>query len=344
MATMKLKYVNEYVDATGKVRRYFRKDGKRLGPLPALPGSQEFMAAYQAYLAKQPVPAKPKAEGSFGYLVAEFYGSALFTKNLKPSSQRLYRLALDPLAREHGHRDASLMTRNAVERIINRIGLDHPAMGNLTRAVLRRLMGFAVKRGMIAQNPASGLEMFKTGEHHTWTEAELRQFEKRWPLGTRERLCYALLLHTTQRIGDVAKMHRRDIVDGTIHVEQEKTGADLYIPIAPELAEAMRAYPPRGLTLIGSLKGAPMTVGGVESLMQRAITKAGLPKRCVPHGLRKASMRRMAESGATEKQIASFSGHKTLREIERYTKAADQKKLARAGMAKLQDRKTNMGD
>jgi integrase len=344
MAKIKLDYVNEYVDRTGKVRRYFRKGGKRLGPLPGKPGSTEFMAAYQAYLAEQPVPVKPKAEGSFGYLVAEFYGSALFTKNLKQSSQRLYRKVLDPLAREHGHRAVALMTREAVERIINRIGLQHPAMGNLTRAVLRRLMGFAVKRGLIPQNPAAGLESFKTGEHHTWTEAELRQFESRWPLGTRERLAYALLLHTTQRIGDVAKMHRRDIIDGTIHVVQEKTDAELHIPIAPELAEALRAYPARGLTLIGSLKGVPMTVGGVESLMKRAIVKAGLPKRCVPHGLRKASMRRMAESGATEKQIASFSGHKTLREIERYTKAADQKKLARAGLAKLQDRKANLGD
>lgn len=344
MAKIKLDYVNEYVDGSGKVRRYFRKGGKRLGPLPGPPGSAEFMAAYQAYLAEQPVPVKQKAEGSFGRIVTEFYGSALFTKNLKPSSQRLYRLALDPLAREHGHRAVALMTREAVERIINRIGLEHPSMGNLTRAVLRRLMGFAVKRGLIAQNPASGLEMFRTGEHHTWTEAELKQFESRWPLGTRERLAYALLLHTTQRIGDVARMHRRDIVDGAIHVVQEKTGAELHIPIAPELAEALRAYPARGLTLIGTINGAPMTVGGLSRVMSVAIARAGLPDRCVSHGLRKASMRRMAESDATEKQIASFSGHKTLREIERYTKAADQKKLARAGMAKLQDRKANTGD
>lgn len=344
MATIKLKYVNEYVDGTGKVRRYFRKGGKRLGPLPGLPGSREFREAYEAYLAEQPVPIQPKPEGSFGRIVTEFYGSALFTKNLKPSSQRLYRIVLDPLAQEHGHRAVSLMTRDAVERIINRIGLQHPSMGNTTRAVLRRLMGFAVKRGLIAFNPASGLEMFKTGEHHTWTEAELQQFESRWPLGTRERLAYALLLHTTQRIGDVARMHRRDIIDGAIHVVQEKTGAELHIPISPELVEAMRAYPARGLTLIGTINGAPLTVRGLSALMNRAIDRAGLPERCVPHGLRKASMRRMAESDATEKQIASFSGHKTLREIERYTRAADQKKLARAGMAKLQDRKANLGD
>jgi hypothetical protein len=46
--------------------------------------------------------------------------------------------------------------------------------------------------------------------------------------------------------------------------------------------------------------------------------------------LRKALMRRLAERGATTKQIASVSGHKTLKEVERYTAAADQARLARA--------------
>jgi hypothetical protein len=31
-------------------------------------------------------------------------------------------------------------------------------------------------------------------------------------------------------------------------------------------------------------------------------------------------------------QIASWSGHKTLKEVERYTKAADQKRLAESAM------------
>ena len=46
-------------------------------------------------------------------------------------------------------------------------------------------------------------------------------------------------------------------------------------------------------------------------------------------------MRILAESDATAKQIAGISGHKTLREIERYTKAADQRKLARAAISKV---------
>jgi site-specific recombinase XerD len=60
-----------------------------------------------------------------------------------------------------------------------------------------------------------------------------------------------------------------------------------------------------------------------------------LSSECVPHGLRKAQMRRLAEAGATVKEIASVSGHKSLREVERYTNAADQTRLSRSAIEKL---------
>jgi len=300
------------------------------------------MAAYQAYRGEKPVaaPTSRKVEGSFGRLVTDFYADRAFKKDLKPSSQRKYRDVLEGLARDHGHRAVSAMTPEAVERIINRIGETRPAMANLTRAVLRQLMKFAKKHGMIAINPVVGIEAFKVGEHHTWTDGELRQFETRWRLGTRERLAYALLLFTGQRVGDIASRTRAHVQDGSIYVVQEKTGAELWIPIHPELALALKAYPARGLALIGKANGQPMTAHSLSRLMSKAIDKAGLPGRCVPHGLRKAMLRILAEQGATSKEIQGISGHKTLREIERYTKAADQRILARSTMEKANKKRT----
>ena len=181
-------------------------------------------------------------------------------------------------------------------------------------------------------NPCIGVDHFKTGTHHTWTEGELRQFETRWALGTRQRLAYELLLETAQRVGDVAKMTRSDIVGGELHVVQQKTGTELYLPITAKLDRAMKAYPTKGLALIGREDGRPMTRAGLTRFMANTIEKAGLPAKCVSHGLRKAALRRMAEAGKTTKQIAAVSGHKALREIERYTEAAEQRRLARDAM------------
>jgi enterobacteria phage integrase len=340
VAKIRLKYVNEYIDRTGKLRRYFRKGGKQLGTLDGEPGSEEFMTAYAAYLAEKPKAAKTTLHAdSLGKLIIDFYGSRLFTDR-KPSTRQLYKYALEPVAKEHGHRSASTMTAEHAEKIINKIGAKRPGMGNLTRAVMRRVMQFAVKTKVRKDNPFLGIEAFKVGEHHTWTDAELKKFEDKWRLGTRQRLAYALLLYTGQRVGDVTRMGRADVSDGLIHVVQQKTGAELWVPIHPELQRAMKALPAKGLTLVGDANGRPLKRAALSALMRAAIAQAGLPSRCVSHGLRKAAMRVLAESDATANQIASISGHKTLKEVERYTKAADQKKMARLAMGKVPNGKS----
>jgi integrase len=338
VAVLKLKYVNEYRDRQGKLRRYFRLGATR-GPLPGAVGSPEFLAAYQGFMAGiSPVITQRNGEGSFGRLITNYYAARPFT-NLKPSSRQIYRYVLEPLAKAHGHRAVALMTHKHAGKIIQDIGATKPGMANLTKSVLQKLMKYAVKAGWRDDNPIIGIEPFKRGTHHTWTEGELKTFEAKWPLGTRQRLAYALLLYTGQRVGDVAKMNRADLSDGLLHVIQQKTGAELYLPVLPELEHAMRAYPAKGLTLIGTENGQPLTRPALSHLMRAAIKEASLPAKCVSHGLRKAAMRRLAEHDATDKQIAAVSGHKTLREVERYTAAADQKRLAKSGMDKIRGKK-----
>ena len=56
MTHLKLKFVHRFLDRHGRPRHYFRRPGFKLLPLPGLPGSEDFMAAYQAALAGAPVP------------------------------------------------------------------------------------------------------------------------------------------------------------------------------------------------------------------------------------------------------------------------------------------------
>ena len=75
-------------------------------------------------------------------------------------------------------------------------------------------------------------------------------------------------------------------------------------------------------------------------MISAAIGDAGLPVGCKAHDLRKAGAGRLAEAGATEKEIDAITGHKTLAEIEHYTRAADQEHLARAAMEKQSGNRT----
>jgi integrase len=345
VAMANLPYVKEYTDDCGIRRRYFRRKGFKGGPLPGPIGSPEFLEAYQAFMGGKPAPlARVHGAGTFGRLISAYYGWTEFT-NLKASSKSLYRYALEPLREKHGHRPLATMTRENLISVIEKIGERAPGMANLTRAVLQKMLKCALERNEIRENPlAKKVTPYKIGTHHTWTDAELEQFEAKWPLGTRQRLAYALLFYTGQRSGDVVRMSRKDISEGRIRVVQEKVRrgepmTELKIKIHPDLARAIKAGPAKGMNLIGDEHGRPIKRAALSHLMRVAIREAGLPARCVPHGLRKATLRTMAEGGASSKRLAAVSGHKTTKELDRYTAAADQQTLADDGIASMPIRK-----
>jgi integrase len=130
-------------------------------------------------------------------------------------------------------------------------------------------------------------------------------------------------------------------------IVQHKTRAKLTIPVHSDLQRIIDATPSGNMTLLCTSHGHPFTDAGFGNWFRDACKAAGLPKRCAAHGLRKAACRRGAEAGWTVHQIASWSGHKTLKEVERYTKAADQKRLAESAMnisvAKLETKVAKSG-
>ena len=145
---------------------------------------------------------------------------------------------------------------NKARAIVQNVGTARPGMANLTLSVLKKLMAFAIKIGLRNDNPVVGIDRYRLGSHHTWADEELAKYEARWPLGTRERLAFALLLYTGQRVGDVVKLKRSDISDGMIQLVQQKTGVPLSIPIHPALERAIRMGPTKGLYLVGDQNSA----------------------------------------------------------------------------------------
>jgi integrase len=131
-------------------------------------------------------------------------------------------------------------------------------------------------------------------------------------------------------------MGRQHLSGGLIQVKQQKTGKPLQIPVHPELERELGVLP-ANLTFLLTDFGKPFTAAGFGNWFRERCNQAGL-KHCTAHGLRKAACRRLAEAGCTANQIAAISGHSSLREVERYTKAADQVRLAREAMRPEQAR------
>ena len=94
------------------------------------------------------------------------------------------------------------------------------------------------------------------------------------------------------------------------------------------------ATPSPHRTFLVTEYGNPYTPNGFGNAFKDWCRQANLPH-CTAHGLRKATAARLAERGATAHEIMAITGHRTLEEVERYTKAVRQAKLADSAMAKL---------
>jgi integrase len=268
---------------------------------------------------------------------------------MSPETQRARRYVLESFRNNHGDKRVfrvepnrqrvMLLTREHVQRMVNEKAQTPFAQHSFLSA-LRGLFSWALGEGRIPDDPTLGVKRVKakTAGYKTWTEADIERFEAKHVIGTKARLAFALLLYTGQRRGDVVRMGPRHIHHGILTVDQGKTEggeeAHVEIPVHPRLREAIDAVPSGSSDFLVTKFGNPYTPNGFSHWFRDLCNEAGCPD-VSAHGLRKAAARRLAEIGCSAHEIAAITGHATLAEVQRYTKAADRKRLARSAMAKL---------
>ena len=255
-------------------------------------------------------------------------------------------MILEKFRSEHGDKPVALLTRQHINAMLaNKVTT--PAAANHWLRMVKSLMVFAVEEGWRGDNPTVGIRRIKnrSAGFHTWDETRDRKIREAAPGRSKARLALALLLYTAQRRSDVVRMGRQHVRDGVVHVRQQKTGAKLAIPLHPALAAHHRGDTERPPDLSHDqlweiIHSRPaLGIGSASSAM-----RPDYLRHCAAHGLRKAACRRLAEAGCSANVIASISGHTTLTEVARYTKAADQERMARDGMAAISRTETGNGD
>jgi integrase len=148
----------------------------------------------------------------------------------------------------------------------------------------------------------------------------------------------AILLYTSWRREDAVRLGPQHVRSGRIKYRQAKNEhrnpVDMDIPLLPELAEAISASPSAHLTFLITGFGKPFTPNGFGNAFKHWCRQANLPH-CSAHGLRKALATRLAERGATPHEIMAITGHKSLEEVEVYTRTAQKSHLADRAMSRL---------
>jgi hypothetical protein len=119
MARIKLKYINAFANRNRndkRVRYYFRRRGGKALPLPGLPGSEEFMAAYAAALAdlsQVEIGARRTLPGTINALVVNYHGSDNWQKLAADTKKNRGRV-IERFRAEHGNKRVALLQREHI--------------------------------------------------------------------------------------------------------------------------------------------------------------------------------------------------------------------------------------
>lgn len=341
---IRFKHLVEDRDHRGNIRIYVRVPGRRKVRIRAPFGTDEFVAAYNAAVSDHvtaPRQARKAKVGSFRHVCVLYYGSATF-KRLDQSTQSWRRRALDGMCEMHGDKPVALMQARHV-RALRDERSDRPGAANTRLKALKALFAWACeeKAEIAPHNPTSGVRKIKyaTDGHHSWTPEETAQYRQCHPLGSKARLALDLLLYTGGRREDAVRFGPQHVRNGRVRFRQAKNEhrnpIDIDIPLHRELETTIAATPSSGhMTFLVTEFERPFTPAGFGNWFRDQCDQANL-HHCSAHGLRKATAAALAEAGATAHEIAAVTGHMSLEEIERYTRAARKKKLADAAIAKL---------
>lgn len=336
MRVKPLPYVQSFEDRHGRIRHYFRRSGQPRVALPGLPHSPEFMAVYAAAMAAKAQPGASKTvTGTVNDLVARYYETHDF-KRLSPSSKATYRGIIERFREEHGDKRVSKLRRDHVRKIVGKKS-DTPAAANNLLRMIRMLWQHALDMGMAKEDPTAGLKPIRTKSagFATWEEGHIDSFLEHHAPGTRASLALHILVYTGQRRSDVVRMGRQHVKDGVLRMVQQKTGAEVMIPLHPELSAALDRAPKGQMTFLTTAQGKPFSPAGFTNWFRDMVRDAGLPDGLSPHGLRKAMCRRLAEAGCSPHEIMAISGHASLAEVTRYTKTANRTKLAESAIESI---------
>lgn len=215
-----------------------------------------------------------------------------------------------------------------------------PAAALDTLKKLRILIRHAIDRGQLKFDPSLGIKRPKTKEIRAWTDMELAAFERRWPIGTKQRNAYAIMLNMgPARVDtDLLTWHQSE---EEASYTRRKTGVPVQMALSDELRKALAETPRNHVTILNTAFGKPFTINGFSGFMRDAISAAALPIDCKPHGLRKTLGRLLADAGASAHDIQAALGHTALAEAERYTREADRRRGGTRAVLRLNNHRAN---
>jgi integrase len=308
----------------------------------APPDSPEFLAAYAE--AAGEAPRRPVVSGTIAAAIVAYKASDRFLALAATTRAQRGRI-LDHIAEKRGHAPLAPLHERHVRADLD--GFQGHVANNRLKA-WRGLLAWAAEARLIERDPSERIAKRRTPKttgHVPWSADDVAAFRDHWPLGTSPRLAFELIHWTGARVSDAVRLGERNVdADGFLTFTQVKTGGPAYVPFRRGVSDlgdalaadldtlhaALGARPARHMVFITTAKGAARSVKAVSGWFAAAARAAGLEDRTA-HGLRKTRALALVYADATSQQIGAWTGHESLKEIERYTRGYDRRRVLSGG-------------
>lgn len=262
------RYITRDFDRNGNLRLYLRRPGYKKIRLHAAPDTPAFEIEYQTALKN--MATDPVAEiGSTGgltwkdlckrYMASAEFKALDIVNTQRPRRGILERTWAQPIQPGSNHLIGDCLVARMTPAIIRmlktRVAAGDPskrksggpdAANNMLKAV-RSVFRWAIENELAESNPARDVSRLKTGigGFHSWTEEEVVLYERRWPVGTKERLALALLRYLGVRRSDVVRLGKQHVKKAVIrfapHKGRNRYPQSLELPVPPALQKIIEA-------------------------------------------------------------------------------------------------------
>jgi integrase len=277
-------------------------------PLHGKPGTPEFIASYNAAVARKiEVP-----QGTLQVLLNEFQESADFQFAISARTRRDYIKHIAHIERSFNDFPINSLADPRARGVFLE-WRDELAKASLRQAdyayhTLARILSWAKGRGKITVNPCEhgGKLYHGTRVDKIWTDADVSRF-----LATASsdmHLAMALSINTGQRQGDLLALAWSAYDGKVIKVRQKKTGAYVPVPVSDELRRLLDVTPRRSPLMLTNSLNKPWKTAGFQRAWDTAKRRAGI--RGLTFGdLRGTAVVTLARAGCTEMEIYAITGH-----------------------------------
>lgn len=276
----------------------------------------EVWTAYEKYMAVA------NNKETVTHLVSEFFETADF-RDLSLHTRKDYQKYSKKVLEAFGKMNPNNVAPVHVRKFMDILGQKSPVQANRHKAFLSRVFRWAFERGKVKQNPCQGVRQFKEKVRDRYIEDYEYEavYTHACPV---VKAAMEISYLCMARKSDVVKLHKSQLLEDGIFIQQGKTGKKQIKAWGPRLRQAIQTaneISPNvfSMFVLHQANGHPFQVSSFDQRWRKSILRAReatqLPLDFTFHDIKAKGISDFAGS-VSEKQQAS--GHKTQSQVHVY--------------------------